>query len=651
MKFLCPSCKAKYQIADEKVAGRSVRMKCRKCGFVIPLSEIPPAPETKPPDDAEWDVPPPVVPKAPPAPSVSLTGAPASPAPAPVAEKSKPAAPAAPLAPAPAAAAKAPAPATTSRAAPVPKPAPKAPSAPGAPASSVAAKPNVARPAAAAPAPRAAASPASTTKGPVPKASPGAVASKAAPSPAPAVASAPAARTATPAPAITSGAAARTATPAPALAGRTATPSPASATTAPASAEAAPATAPAAPVSAAAVSAPVPSAAPVASVDLLPAIGDGGEDDDDATRIVKGGALADAFGALVGSPSGPPPSDLGMPADEWFVGINDVPVGPIRLGEIRKRALLGAITLDSMVWRDGLEAWRPLKTFPELVAVLEESMSSVRASSAPLVRPAAGSPPFAKAGEPDSLAGASSGITGAAVVTDDYAAAGLSPGRSPIVAWLAIVVALGCGLTIGFVVWSKQKPPETIVKYVQVPAPTQATPAAAAAAEQQATTAEPAATGAAPKAHGGSKSSGVARTPDTGADKGGGLSGLKGLSALGPAGPGVSNTSPGSAPAGGGGQLDGAQTQATVSRYTGSVKRSCWQPALDARAPDAPTSARVTVTITVGGTGSVQNVTTSGDPRGYPGLANCIGGRVRAWQFPATGGSTTVNVPFVFAAQ
>src|SRR5688572_13342455 len=38
MKFLCPSCKAKYQIADEKVAGRSVRMKCRKCGFMIQVS-------------------------------------------------------------------------------------------------------------------------------------------------------------------------------------------------------------------------------------------------------------------------------------------------------------------------------------------------------------------------------------------------------------------------------------------------------------------------------------------------------------------------------------------------------------------------------------------------------------------------------------
>ena len=35
LKFLCDNCKAKYQIADEKVAGKTVRMKCRKCGHQI----------------------------------------------------------------------------------------------------------------------------------------------------------------------------------------------------------------------------------------------------------------------------------------------------------------------------------------------------------------------------------------------------------------------------------------------------------------------------------------------------------------------------------------------------------------------------------------------------------------------------------------
>lgn len=35
MKFLCDNCKAKYQIPDEKVAGRTLRMQCRKCGHDI----------------------------------------------------------------------------------------------------------------------------------------------------------------------------------------------------------------------------------------------------------------------------------------------------------------------------------------------------------------------------------------------------------------------------------------------------------------------------------------------------------------------------------------------------------------------------------------------------------------------------------------
>ncbi|HEX2679311.1 MAG TPA: DUF4339 domain-containing protein, partial [Polyangiales bacterium] len=35
MKFLCRNCKAKYQIADEKVSGRTLRMSCQQCGEQI----------------------------------------------------------------------------------------------------------------------------------------------------------------------------------------------------------------------------------------------------------------------------------------------------------------------------------------------------------------------------------------------------------------------------------------------------------------------------------------------------------------------------------------------------------------------------------------------------------------------------------------
>jgi hypothetical protein len=374
------------------------------------------------------------------------------------------------------------------------------------------------------------------------------------------------------------------------------------------------------------------------------------EDDDDGnTKMISGGALAAAFGALVGS-GGEPGTDAPASSDEWFVGINEVPVGPIRLAELRKRAILGAVTLDSMVWRDGLEAWRPLNTFPELVAVLEESFSNVRASRGPLAPPqlADGAPALNSGGAQAAVF--SSAPTMGQSISDDLAAAGLPRARTPLAAWIAIVVALGFGLVLGFVLFSSQKPPEKVVQIVEVPAKSGQVPVAVAP-PPPGTAASAAVEADVTKPKTGSKS-GSSKTADSaGADKGGGLTGLKGLGGLTPAPGAPGGPTPGGATPSGGGQLDAGQIQATVGRYTGSVKRSCWQPALDSRDANAPTSARVLVTITVGPSGSVQNVSTSGEPRGYPGLAGCIAGRVRAWQFPATGGTTTVNVPFVFAAQ
>jgi hypothetical protein len=212
-----------------------------------------------------------------------------------------------------------------------------------------------------------------------------------------------------------------------------------------------------------------------------------------------------------------------------------------------------------------------------------------------------------------------------------------------------MVIAIGLGLTLGFVIFGGQKPPETriVEKIVEKEVPAKDTQAPVAANEQPGETA--AADPQAPRktGTGAGKSPATTATPEDKPNTG--LKGLNGLSGLGPSsGP---NTAGPSGAATGGGQLDGGQIQSTVSRYTGSVKRRCWQPALDARAKDAPMTAKVTVTITVMGTGSVQNATTTGDPRGYSGLANCIASSVRSWQFPASGGTTIANVPFVFAGQ
>jgi hypothetical protein len=368
------------------------------------------------------------------------------------------------------------------------------------------------------------------------------------------------------------------------------------------------------------------------------------DEEEQPTAIVSGGALAAAFGALVSAPSGKVVDSV-MPADEWYVGINDVSVGPIRLAELRAKAASGAVHSESLVWRDGFEDWRPLKAYPELLAVLEESLSSIRAAGVPLT------PPPPRGDFADFGAALPGGVTGVGVVTDDLAVAGLTRTRTPVAAWFAIAVALACGIAIGAFFLSKQKPPEVITKYVDRPVPGAEQPAAVGADDPAPGAAQ--ADGGATKPRTGGPRTSVKPVVATEDDKGGGgLTGLKGLDGLRPTGGPAPGSAPGTTnPGSGGGQLDSGQIQSTVARYTGSVKRSCWQPALDSRDPSAPTSARVVVTITVGPSGSVQNVSTSGEPRGYPGLASCIAGRVRSWQFPATGGTTTANVPFVFAAQ
>ncbi|HEY1533152.1 MAG TPA: DUF4339 domain-containing protein, partial [Polyangiaceae bacterium] len=400
-------------------------------------------------------------------------------------------------------------------------------------------------------------------------------------------------------------------------------------------------------------SAPLPRVAPVpvkqAAAKPAAAVANALSDfdaEDESTRIADSSALAGAFSLAVGAASGetPAPDALSMPADEWFVGINGVPVGPIRLSELRSKAASGSVTRESLVWRDGFEDWRPLKTFPELLAIVDESVSSARASLTPFTpsvataAPAAGalSDPFALATgaairTPEPFAGAPSGVTGTAVVTDDLEAAGIKKraGSSPA-AWIAVAIALLFGLTLGFVFFNNKQKPVEVIKYVDRVVP--GAPSAAANGDGVQSIGESTVSG---DTKGSSKRvAGVAKTgPSTDGDKAlSNLKGLSGLNGLGPSrGPDTGGPSGNSV---GTGQLDSGQIQSTVARYTGSVKRACWQPALDTRDKDAPTTARVNVAITVQASGSVSAASADGDPRGYRGLAQCISSRVHGWQFP-----------------
>jgi hypothetical protein len=100
-----------------------------------------------------------------------------------------------------------------------------------------------------------------------------------------------------------------------------------------------------------------------------------------------------------------------------------------------------------------------------------------------------------------------------------------------------------------------------------------------------------------------------------------------------------------------GDRLTGAEIQRTVYRYQPSVRHSCWQRQLANRDPSAPSTAKVTVTMTIAPTGKVTKASTSGEAIGYPGLSACISDKVKSWTFPQALGSTTAQVPFTFAAQ
>ncbi|WP_437939925.1 GYF domain-containing protein [Sorangium sp. So ce341] len=109
---------------------------------------------------------------------------------------------------------------------------------------------------------------------------------------------------------------------------------------------------------------------------------------------------------------------------------------------------------------------------------------------------------------------------------------------------------------------------------------------------------------------------------------------------------------PGSQGAGSGlTQLTQGEISGVVEANRPSVRRHCWQPALDARDRNASTTARVSASVVIGASGAVQSVSAGGSEKDYPGLASCIASRIKSWRFPPSSGSTPVTIPFVFAAQ
>jgi predicted Zn finger-like uncharacterized protein len=720
MKFLCDNCKAKYQIGDDKVAGKTVRMKCRRCGFDIHVNASTIVEETS---AAPW-----------PDASATMQGSMAIVTPElaaslglrPPAAPVAPAAPGAPAAPRPLGAASIPKPAIP-RAVPAPRPVVPAPA--PAPAPQAAAPQTAWDPADGEPEDESTA----IMTVPLRIAVAAAKAATSAGTPAPATPSPP---IATPTPtAATPAARPLAATPRPAPA---ATPRPAVAAATPRPAVAA------APRAAAPAPRP-PAAEPAAASPTTPKPAPGG-----------------VAGAFARAAIAPEPAAPAIAPDGWYVGISGTPFGPASLDAIREKCRSGEIHADSLVWRDGQGEWKPLRTFPALFAMFNDvngvddppttdnvvnpgnAVNAARVASlasnvpaatptpAPYTAPAAPEPEPPPPSEPPYAVSAFSspngrGSAATAVLTDvfpdragnPFAALGLqqsggaAPDAAPDLGILADPFAApapapapttpppgpaplspkapsspdGAG---GFasgtggapvdidesVVPRRRNPPHPlayafiafaavfggVAAYVLLAKPqqivvVQTTPSATVAAVQPSID-KPQASVEAVVGEPTTDSSGAAvvrpGVPGTGGPR-------PKASSTANAAPidtsGFTSTIPGPStaqvppPPVSGSQLSAGEIQGVVAQNQSIVKRKCWQPALESRAANAPTNARVNGAITIGASGNVESASASGGERDFPGLSSCIASRMKNWKFPPSSGSTPVNVPFVFAGQ
>ncbi|HEX3343610.1 MAG TPA: GYF domain-containing protein [Polyangiaceae bacterium] len=433
-------------------------------------------------------------------------------------------------------------------------------------------------------------------------------------------------------------------------------------------------------------------------------------------------------------------SDL-SPSDEWYVAINGVPVGPIRIGEVRRKAAIGAVTDESLCWQEGLDEWRPLRSFPELAALVREAFSAGRSSMTPpppaadgrsslpppartSMRPAApagtaprapaatrapatSAPPpagrsnvvpfTARLATAEKLAEPSDDLTRPftgnpftparalepSVQPDPFAApprpnpAPMAPGfsyaaggapmtPSPSMApgslsfgvptkkgppWMAIAMvaaATAFGITAAVAVFLRPAPQPTPV-VVQVPG-VPATVAAAATATATTTStsdvpdpgAPTVAVGPRPVAMAGApKATPSAAAPTAAAHGPLDLHGLTGGTTISPVDdPGGGGSEGPKAP---GQCISEGQVQQVIGLHSVGLRRACWE-----RSTASKTTANVTVSLTIAADGSAQGVSASGDEAS---VASCIASDVRNWHFPAMGCSQRTAIPFHFVRQ
>jgi len=88
----------------------------------------------------------------------------------------------------------------------------------------------------------------------------------------------------------------------------------------------------------------------------------------------------------------------------WFVAIQEVPVGPMKREEVKKKIQTGAVTGASLAWCEGMSDWIPLRQVAALAELLRVSAPAAAARPPPAPTPPPAPPPRRTEGASDLLA-------------------------------------------------------------------------------------------------------------------------------------------------------------------------------------------------------------------------------------------------------
>ncbi len=380
---------------------------------------------------------------------------------------------------------------------------------------------------------------------------------------------------------------------------------------------------------------------------------------------------ADFHRQIAGNLASPLPAVAGF--DEWHVAINDTPVGPMRRDEVARKLSIGAVTGDSLAWREGMDDWMPLLQIPELAMLLmpraqvappvppqqfvqpaqrmEYSPLGGRAGASPYTldswQPA---PSWAPAEQSQQIAVGSMGVSPVVEVESERRAQGPSwPAMFTLAGGFALLMS---ALTIVGAGWLRNDP--------QAAAPAQplAAGAAAPAPVQPAAPAPSTAVDPEPEGMvigleevaGGTRPSTKPRTgsaPKTGGKKELTAAQKEMLARMGgEGGPDLSGLGTGSA-AGSKPRATGSLTAAEMSQVVNRGKKNlqrCYETAL--RGSGSSETVRLDVELTVSAAGNVTEVKTTG--QGLPGMNTCIERTVKMWRFPASGEAAATRFPLLF---